>query len=42
VRTPRARIGQAAAQMLLTLMRDEEPEARQLDLGCEIVQRQSS
>ena len=42
VRTPRARIGQAAAQMLLTLMRGEEPEARQLDLGFEIVQRQSS
>jgi LacI family gluconate utilization system Gnt-I transcriptional repressor len=42
VRTPRARIGQAAAEMLLTLMRGEEPEVAQLDLGFEIVQRQSS
>jgi LacI family gluconate utilization system Gnt-I transcriptional repressor len=42
VRTPRARIGEAAAQMLLTLMRGEEPERPQLDLGFEIVQRQSS
>jgi LacI family gluconate utilization system Gnt-I transcriptional repressor len=42
VRTPRARIGQAAAEMLLTLMRGEEPAQPQLDLGFEIVQRQSS
>lgn len=42
VRTPRARIGQAAAQMLLTLMRGEEPESPQQDLGFEIVQRQST
>ncbi len=42
VRTPRARIGQAAAEMLLSLMRGEEPEAPQLDLGFEIVQRQSA
>jgi len=42
VRTPRARIGQAAADMLLSLMRGEEPEAPQLDLGFEIVQRQSA
>jgi LacI family gluconate utilization system Gnt-I transcriptional repressor len=42
VRTPRAHIGEAAAQMLLTLMRGEQPEAPQLDLGFEIVQRQSS
>ncbi|PUE10021.1 LacI family DNA-binding transcriptional regulator [Limnohabitans sp. T6-20] len=42
VRTPRALIGQAAANMLLSLMRGDEPEARQLDLGFEIVQRQSS
>jgi LacI family gluconate utilization system Gnt-I transcriptional repressor len=42
VRTPRARIGQAAAEMLLTLMRGEEPEVAQLDLGFEIVQRQSA
>ena len=42
VRTPRAHIGQAAAEMLLTLMRGEEPEVAQLDLGFEIVQRQSA
>jgi len=42
VRTPRARIGEAAAQMLLALMRDEEPSSPQLDLGFEIVQRQST
>jgi LacI family gluconate utilization system Gnt-I transcriptional repressor len=42
VRTPRARIGQAAAEMLLTLMRGEEPAQPQLDLGFEIVPRQSS
>lgn len=42
VRTPRARIGEAAAQMLLGLIRGEEPTAPQLDLGFEIVQRQSS
>ena len=42
VRTPRAQIGEAAAQMLLSLMRGEAPEAPQLDLGFEIVQRQSS
>jgi LacI family gluconate utilization system Gnt-I transcriptional repressor len=42
VRTPRAHIGQAAAHMLLTLMRSEEPSSPQLDLGFEIIQRQSS
>ncbi|PUE55887.1 LacI family transcriptional regulator [Limnohabitans parvus II-B4] len=42
VRTPRARIGEAAAQMLLTLMRGEEPSSPQLDLSFEIVQRQST
>ncbi|WP_019431092.1 LacI family DNA-binding transcriptional regulator [Limnohabitans sp. Rim47] len=42
VRTPRARIGEAAAQMLLTLMRGEAPELPQLDLGFEIIQRQST
>ena len=42
VRTPRAQIGQAAAQMLLTLMRSEEPAVPQQDLGFEIVQRQST
>ena len=42
VRTPRARIGEAAAQMLLTLMRGEAPDPPQVDLGFEIVQRQST
>ena len=42
VRTPRAQIGQAAAQMLLSLMRGEEPDSPQLDLGFDILQRQSS
>ncbi len=42
VRTPRAQIGEAAAQMLLSLMRGEEPSVAQRDLGFEIVQRQSS
>ncbi len=42
VRTPRAQIGEAAAQMLLSLMRGEPPAVPQLDLGFDIVQRQSS
>jgi LacI family gluconate utilization system Gnt-I transcriptional repressor len=42
VRTPRARIGQAAAEMLLGLMHGQEPKVAQLDLGFEIVQRHSS
>ncbi len=42
VRTPRARIGEAAAQMLLQLMHGEEPEQAHLDLGFEIVHRQST
>lgn len=42
VRTPRARIGEAAAQMLLQLMHGEAPEQAHLDLGFEIVHRQST
>lgn len=42
VRTPRAQIGEAAAHMLLSLMRGEAPARPQLDLGFEIVQRQST
>ncbi len=42
VRTPRARIGEAAAHMLLGLMRGEAPEWPQLDLGFEIVQRHNT
>jgi LacI family gluconate utilization system Gnt-I transcriptional repressor len=41
VRTPRAAIGDAAAQMLLQLMRGEAPESPTVDLGFEIVVRQS-
>jgi len=42
VRTPRARIGEAAAQMLLTLMRGETPDQVHLDLGFEVLHRQST
>lgn len=42
VRTPRAEIGVAAAQMLLTLMRGETPAAHCIDLGYEVVVRQST
>ena len=42
VRTPRAQIGTAAAEMLLTLMRGETPEANSLDLGYELVVRGST
>ena len=42
VRTPRAQIGRASAHMLLSLMRGEVPEEAQLDLGFEIIQRQST
>jgi LacI family gluconate utilization system Gnt-I transcriptional repressor len=42
VRTPRAQIGHAAAEMLLCLMRGETPPEAQLDLGFDILQRQSS
>lgn len=42
VRTPRAAIGEAGAQMLLALMRGEPPAQRFVDLGFEIVQRGSS
>ncbi len=42
VRTPRAQIGEAAAQMLLTLMRGETPAQPCADLGFEILVRQST
>ncbi len=42
VRTPRARIGEAGAQMLLALMRGEPPRERIVDLGFELMERQSS
>lgn len=42
VRTPRAQVGEAAAKMLLQLIHGETPEQAQLDLGFEIVVRQST
>lgn len=42
VRTPRAQIGQAAAAMLLTLIRKETCHQRQLNLGYELVVRDST
>ncbi len=42
VRTPRAEIGTAAAGMLLALMRGESPPSSFVDLGYEVVVRQST
>ena len=42
VRTPRAQVGEAAAQMLLQLIQGEEPVQAQVDLGFEIIERQST
>ena len=42
VRTPRAEIGIAAARMLLALMRGESPFAACVDLGYEVLVRQST
>lgn len=42
VRTPRARIGEAAAGMLLSLMRGERVDAPVVDLGYELVLRGST
>jgi LacI family gluconate utilization system Gnt-I transcriptional repressor len=42
VRTPRAGIGEAAASMLLALMRGETPPHRAVDVGFELLVRQSS
>lgn len=42
VRTPRAAIGTAAAEMLLSLMRGETPVAPVVDLGYELVVRSST
>jgi len=41
VRTPRAAIGREAARMLLGLIRGEQPATPSLDLGYELVLRQS-
>ncbi len=42
VRTPRGEIGQGAARMLLGLMRGEAPERACIDVGFEVVVRESS
>lgn len=42
VRTPRAAIGTAAATMLLALMRGDTPAVGSIDLGYEVVVRQST
>lgn len=42
VRTPRAEIGTAAARMLLALMRGESLPSTCVDLGYEVVARQST
>jgi LacI family gluconate utilization system Gnt-I transcriptional repressor len=42
VRTPRAKIGEAAATMLMTLMRGEAQTQPLIDLGFEVVERDSS
>ena len=42
VRTPRAQIGEAAARMLLSLMRGETQSQTQVDLGFEMVVRDSA
>ena len=42
VRTPRAQIGEAAARMLLSLMRGEQPPQPLLDMGFEILERAST
>jgi LacI family gluconate utilization system Gnt-I transcriptional repressor len=42
VRTPRAQVGEAAAKMLLQLMNGEVPDKPQIDLGFEVIARQSA
>ncbi len=42
VRTPRAQVGEAAAKMLLQLIQGETPAQAQVDLGFEIIERQSA
>lgn len=42
VRTPRTQIGQAAADMLLALIRKGEHSPQQIDLGFEVVVRGST
>ncbi|MBA1274118.1 LacI family DNA-binding transcriptional regulator [Stutzerimonas azotifigens] len=42
VRTTRGRIGELAGQMLLSLMRGEQPPQRRIDVGFEVVMRDSA
>ncbi|WP_421681450.1 LacI family DNA-binding transcriptional regulator [Stutzerimonas urumqiensis] len=42
VRTTRAQIGELAAKMLLDLMRGKQPTARQIDVGFEVIVRESA
>jgi LacI family gluconate utilization system Gnt-I transcriptional repressor len=42
VRTPRARIGEVAAQMLLGLIKGQTPEQTQIDLGFALIERGSA
>jgi LacI family gluconate utilization system Gnt-I transcriptional repressor len=42
IRTPRAAIGEAAAKMLLALMRDEEVATSSVDVGYELMVRGST
>jgi LacI family gluconate utilization system Gnt-I transcriptional repressor len=42
VRTPRARIGEVAAQMLLGLIKGQMPEQAQIDLGFALIERGSA
>lgn len=42
VRTPRAKVGEEAAKMLLQLIHGESPVQPQLDLGFDIIERQST
>ncbi|MCW3148080.1 LacI family DNA-binding transcriptional regulator [Stutzerimonas stutzeri] len=42
VRTPRGEIGELAAQMLLSLMRGQQPAERCIDVGFEVVMRDSA
>ena len=42
VRTPRSAIGRESAEMLLQLMANQTPASLQLDLGFELMQRQST
>lgn len=42
VRTTRAQIGELAAKMLLDLIRGKQPTARQIDVGFEVIVRESA